>query len=816
MTLRRRTPGFPVPLHRLIVGLALTACGSASAAAGTPPPAQPLQLTGNESAAYAEGARAVFYNPAGLGVRYPAEVFGSATSFEDGGRIRRWAVGLGGFALQGEQVKDVSQRYGFALAAGGTALRCGLTSDWQVDAHTHEVIADQRLGLLSRPAPWLALGGVADHLFQPVLGGTARTREYTLALGLRPLALDPARARGWGTRLTLTSDVVLEEAGRREQARLRVGGELEALPGVLLRATVEDHRGLHLGVVLRGVNGDGAVQRASVDGRQRYDSYAVSFHSGEERTALAGPAGRRVAVVRAAGYLGDDALSGFSLMGGSDVTPVRPLHEQLQRALEDPLTRGVFLDLRDIGNLAQIEELRPRLARLRAAGKPVVAFMEYGVGRADLYLAGACDRIVIAPEVEPAPLGLRAERRYYRGLLAGWGIRVDRSSYGRYKSAFRNYSVDSTSDADRESIERGLDVSQELFVSALAADRGMDRERLLALLDGRPWRASDLRQAGLIDSVGYREDALAVLGRLCGLGEKPRRVALARRPAARREWAVPAPVAVVYASGGIETGSSGGDLLMGPSMGSETVIAQLERAFHQPGVKAVVLRVESPGGSALASDLIHHATLRLKRETRKPLIVSMGGVAGSGGYYISIGADRIYADRFTRTGSIGVVSIKPSFEQFYAGHGVRQDDFQRGAWMRRGSGNRDWTSADQAVADSATLRFYHRFVELVAAGRGMTWDEVDAVAQGRVWMGGDALERKLVDQIGGLEDAVAEARRRAHVPEGAGTRLLEYRRPSPGLLQRLIDRTVGEAWRDATRMPAPGAMLYWTDEDATP
>ncbi len=815
MTLRRRAPGWTARSRAWVAALVLAACGAASAA-GSETPAQPLQLTGNESAAYAEGARAVFYNPAGLGLRYPLEVFGSGTSFEEGGRIHRWVVGLGGFALQGEQVKGVSQRYGFTQAAGGTALRWGLTCDWQVDARTREVAADQRLGVLSRPAPWLALGGVVDHPFQTALAGKTQTREYTLALGLRPFALSAARANGWGTRLTLTSDVLLAEAGRRDQARVRFGGELEALPGVLLRATVEDRRGLNLGVMLRGVNGGGAVQSASTDGHHRYDSYAVSLHAGEERTVLAGRAERRVAVVRAAGALGDDALSGFSLLGGSDVTPVRPLHDQLQRALEDPLTRGVFLDLRGVGNMAQIEELRPRLARLRAAGKPVVAFMEYGGGRADLYLAGACDRIVMAPEADPSALGLRGERRYYRSLLAGWGIRVDRSSYGRYKSAYRNLSVDSTSDADREAIERGLDVSQELLVSALVSDRGMDRARLLTLLDGRPWRAEDLRRAGLIDSVGYREDALAVLGRLCGLGKRPRRVELARRPEAQREWAVPAPVAVVYASGGIETGRSGGDLLMGPSMGSETVIAQLERAFTRPGVRAVVLRVESPGGSALASDLIHHATLRLKRETKKPLIVSMGSVAGSGGYYISIGADRIYADRFTRTGSIGVVTIKPSFEQFYAKHGVRQDDFERGAWMRGWSPARDWTSADQAVADSATLRFYHGFVERVAAGRGMTWDEVHAVAQGRVWMGGDALERRLVDRLGGLEDAVAEARRRAGVPAGAKIRWLEYRRPGPGLLQRLIGRTVGEAWRDATRMPEPGAMLYWTDEDESP
>ena len=132
---------------------------------------------------------------------------------------------------------------------------------------------------------------------------------------------------------------------------------------------------------------------------------------------LANRAQERVALVKAAGDLGDDAMSGFSLTGGTDVTSSRPLHEQLERALDDPLTRGVFLDIGGVGNMAQIEELRPRLERLRRAGKPVVAYLEYGAGRADLYLASACDRVVMAPEAMPQGLGLRAERRYYRGLL---------------------------------------------------------------------------------------------------------------------------------------------------------------------------------------------------------------------------------------------------------------------------------------------------------------------------------------------------------------------------------------------------------------
>lgn len=786
---------------------------SAAPAAGAPP----LPLYGHESASATDDAGAMFVNPAGLGLRYPAELLGSWTSVEDGPDLSRWALTLGGFGLGLDRTGDRSHAIGLGQAAGGERLRFGYAANWRVDDRTHRSVADHRLGLLSRPAPWLALGAVADHLFEPVVAGAALERTWTLAAGFRPLALDPARAHGWGTRLTLTADVALAEGAARAAARVRVGGEFEALPGVLLRGALEDHGGAYLGLTLRGVNQTVAAQHGSGSGfRPGSSSATLSLHAGEERTVLAGRAQERVAVVHAAGDLGDDDMSGFSLTGGTDVVSAKPLHDQLERALDDPLTRGVFLDIRGVSGMAQIEELRPRLERLRGAGKPVVAYLEYGAGRADLYLASACDRVVMAPEAMPQGLGLRAERRYYRGLLAGLGIRVERTSYGRYKSAYRNFSVDSTPPADREAIERNLDVSQELFVRALCADRRLGRERVLGLLDGRPWRAEDLAAAGLVDSVGYREDAQALLGGLCGMGPKPRAASLPKRPEARREWTVPSPVAVVYAQGGIETGRSGGDLLLGPSLGSTTLIEQLERAFRRREVKAVVLRVESPGGSALASDLVHHATLRLKRETKKPLVVSMGGLAGSGGYYIASGADRIYADRFTRTGSIGVVTIKPSLEGFYAKHGVRQDDFDRGDWMRAWSANRDWTPAEQATADSATLRFYHRFVALVAADRQLTPDAVDAVAQGRVWMGEDALERKLVDDLGGLEAAVAEARRRAGVPVGARIRPLEFRRPHAGLLERVAGGLVRQAWDDAVRSPAPGAPLYWMDTDEAP
>ena len=474
----------------------------------------------------------------------------------------------------------------------------------------------------------------------------------------------------------------------------------------------------------------------------------------------------------------------------------------------------MLLHLTGVAGMAQIEELRPRIAALRAAGKPVVAYIEYGGRRGDLYLAGACDRIVTTPESFWAALGLHSERRYYRKALADWGVRVDRTSYGKYKSAYRNYSVDSTSAADRESIDRGLDVAQNLFVSAFARDRNLKEDALRTVLDGRPWRAENLQKLGVIDSVGYREDAMRMLGRLAHLGDRPRGVDLRKQRDARPEWRVPRPIAVVYASGGIEAGRSGNDLFSGAFMGNETISRQIEAAFRNPEVKAVVLRIDSPGGSSVASDLLHHTAARMKRETKKPLIVSMARAAASGGYHLAIAGDRIYADRFTITGSIGVLSVRYSLEGWLKRHGIRQDNFDRGDYMKHWSTGYDWDARAQAAADSATYIDYRAFVDVVARERGMSSDQVDAVAQGRVWMGEDALAHGLIDEIGGLDTAIAEARRRAGIVPGEKIGLAEYRRARPGVFSGLVSSWLRTQWERTVHLPESGQARYWMDPDA--
>ncbi len=793
-----------------------------------------------------DDASALFVNPSAAGLRRGFELAVSASGVprpaggDRGDPLRHpfyraaLALGLAGFTLASPEGGRVS--WAVSAAHGGPALRVGAqlqslgTSTWlaqldRLDPQAPASVAagapgdarttDLRLGALSRPAPWLSLGAVVDHAAQPRLAGVRLVREYTVGLGLRPFAWLPGSGSTLGTRVTLGADVALREGESRDAARVRVGAGFELVPGIVLRGAVEDHGGVRLGISLLG--GRSSLHVDSQDCRDCRDpagTITATVHAAEDRTVLAALERPRVASVRIGGTLADEAIASVSLFDNSTTVDVAPVRRQLERALLDPRTRGVLLQLNGAGGMAQIEELRPRIAALRAAGKPVVAYLESGGRRADLYFASACNAIVTTPESFWAGLGLHSDRRYYRKALADAGLRIDRTSYGKYKSAYRNFSADSTSPADRESIEHGLDVVQGLLVTAVAHDRRIPEERVLQVLDGRSWRAEDLQRMGVIDSIGYREDALRMLGSLAHLGARPHAVNLGRIEDAHREWRVPHTIAVVYASGGIETGRSGNDLLNGAFMGSETTVRQLAAAFRNPEVRAVVLRVDSPGGSAVASDLIWHAARQLKRETRKPLVVSMARAAASGGYHIALAGDRIYADRFTITGSIGVLSIRYSFEGWLAHHHVHQDDFNRGAYMRAWSTGHDWDATEQAAADSATYADYRSFVSVVAEGRGMAWDAVDAVAQGRVWFGEDAKQRGLVDAIGGLDDAIAEARRRAGIPVGARVEPVEYRRPRPGLAQALLGSWVREQWQQSVHLPDAGETRFGTDPDA--
>lgn len=750
------------------------------------------------SIATLDDARAAQFLPAALSTRHGAEWRFEWSGLEgrrEGFSSQAYAGGVGAYV---QDSPGHRRTWGMALGGGRDALRFGWSGYRVSEFGTRR--GDHRFSALSRPAAWLSLAGEVDHAFEPRPYGSRVAREWTTAIAVRPLAFDHARAHSRGTRLTLTADLSAREDEPRGSARTRLGLECEPFDGLALAVATRGHDEWRVGVTLRGLRGATSNSTAMRDGDKTNERWSMSAHSGEERTRFTSRGDRRVAYVRAGGILADEGAGG-SIMGDVSTVGNRSVASQLDRALEDPLTRGVMLDLQGVAGMAQLEELRPRIEKLRDAGKPVVASLESGGGRGDLYLASACTRAFASEEAIFAGLGLRTERRYYREMLEHYGVRMDRASVGAFKSAYRNYSVDRTPPPDSLVIQRTLDQRQELFLRSVAASRKIERERFAHILDGRGWTSADLVNAGLLDAVGYRDDAWRETGKLSGLGEKPRSVVLSRVERARVAWTERTPIAVVYATGGIEEGRSGGGIVSGAVLGSETLVAQLEHAFRSREVKVVVMRVESPGGSVVASNLIDHAIVRLKRETGKPLIVSMGSVAASGGYYISVHADRIYADRHTATGSIGVLYVKPSFEGAYAKQRVRQEDFDRGEYMGGFSTARDWSPAMQAAADSAIGRSYAAFKARVAEGRKLSPERVEEIAQGRVWFGDDALERGLIDAIGGLDAALADARERAGVSRHEKIRLREFRRPRGSLLERAFGGWVRSAILREARMP---------------
>jgi protease-4 len=780
-------------------------------------PTKPFVLYGDESVASTDDARALFVNPAALGWRYPSELLLAYADRQQGAGRTTGAVTLRRLALGYTHQSGVDEDFGVGFSLGDERASLGWLTNRHDDlAGPRDRNYDSSVGWLSRPSAWLSTGATVAHLFQPDIRGVRLRRDYTLALGVRPPALAPAAAYENGFRWTLTADASIEEGAPLDEARLRFGTTIEPVNGFVIGLSFDSQRAYQMGFTFRGLNasahmtGQVADVNHTPDPDRNYGIYAFSAHAGEDRPLVVPAQAKRVAEVKLQSTLTDEALPG-GLMGGGG-TPSAPYHRQLERALEDPLTRGVFLELGGAGGMAQLEELRPRIVQLQQAGKPVVAYLPYGGGRGDLYLASAAARVYASPAAEFMGLGLRAERRYYRKALERFGIKFDRASVGEFKSAYRNYSVDSTPPADTTVIQRVLTQRQELFVSTVSSGRAVAPERLAAILDGRPYTPMALMRAGLIDSVLWREEALADLGRLAGLGKKPRGVDMRKVVQARTAWRVPARIAVVYASGPIVNGRSTRDALDGGVMGDATIVAQLEQACRAPGVRAVVLRIESPGGSAAASYTMDHAVERLRQETGKPIVVSMGSVAASGGYFMALHADKIYADKHTVTGSIGVVYVKPSFEGAYAKLGVRQDDFDRGDHMRGLSHARDWRAREQAVADSAIRRTYRTFVDRVRDGRKLEPFEANAYALGRAWMGEDAADRKLVDGIGGLEAAIGEARRLGGVTAGEKIALLEFRRPRGSFLERLTSGLVRSELDGLLRLPDYDAAQARADD----
>jgi len=442
-------------------------------------------------------------------------------------------------------------------------------------------------------------------------------------------------------------------------------------------------------------------------------------------------------------------------------------------------------------SLALSSELRDAVARFRRSGKVAVAwtesFGELGVGNVGYHLATAFEEIWLQPSGDVGLTGVVARAVFVRDALDRLGVEPQLAQRHEYKTAADTFLRSEMSDAGREMARRLAESATETIVADVAAARGLDPATVREIVDHAPLTATEALEAGLVDRLGYRDEVYASLRSRLGdvrllyverYGRRRERGRAVRRAVAGRSSPV---VALVRASGPIHLGHSSSVPWGGPNVGSDTLGATLRAAGRDPAVKAVVLRVDSPGGSYVASDAIRREILAL-RGSGRPVIASMATVAASGGYYIAMPCDVVVASPTTLTGSIGVLAGKQVVKEALGRVGVRIDSEAVGAHAEMFSSQQPFTEEEWARLEGWLDEVYDDFTSKAAADRGMPVERLRDVARGRVWTGADARSHDLVDQLGGLEEAVAIACERAGVGrDDVDVRVL----PQAGLVRRL-------------------------------
>lgn len=463
----------------------------------------------------------------------------------------------------------------------------------------------------------------------------------------------------------------------------------------------------------------------------------------------------------------------IGMLGGGGLTEETGLDDLLSaiaKAKTDDNIRGIYIraGVFTADSYASMAAVRNALTDFRQSGKWIVAYGDtYTQGT--YYICSAADKVLVNPQGMIDWHGLASQTVYVRDLLAKAGIRMQLSKVGRYKSAPDMFTSDKMSDNDREQITAYVNGIWNDICADVSADRNIAVDSLNAMADGMIVfaDADEYVRRHLADTLVYACDVDDYIKRMMDIGtdDDLNTIDLADMAGVKGSKPAGGEIAVYYACGNIvdndeQSGLSSG----GTVINARRVCDDLLRLADDDDVKAVVMRVNSGGGSAYASEQIWNAVTRLK--ARKPVVVSMGGAAASGGYYISCAADRIVAEPVTLTGSIGIFGMFPDFSELLTDKlGLRFDGVHTNRHSDFGTMARPFNDEEMAYINAYIERGYGLFVRRVADGRGMTAEQVDSIAQGRVWTGRDALGINLVDRLGGLDDAVAEAASLAHIDE---------------------------------------------------
>ena len=722
------------------------------AAADSPKVNTPLP---SSSVAISDDALATFFNPAGLGAGqrglslYYLRASESDFGVDDALFISAAKAGFGMEFATGEDGIDFNR---YTLSSGsniGPSIYWGTGYSWiNSDDEVYDKITSWSLGLMFR-RQYLSAGLIARDLNRPRFHGEKLGRTYDFGVAIRPST----------SRITLSVDA--RKVEKMEGLDFNFAVEIRPFRWVTLRGSLNDDSSFDI--------------RFGVNFRQFGLGMYNRFDENQEYQ-------------RSVGYMSlSQALHTTRHIRRNAFLDVQmaDIEKTLKVAKRDREIAGVLIKIGGSRyGIGRLQEIRDAILDFKASGKKVVGYMT-SCSTGNYLIASVCDRIVLHPSGEVRLIGLRSEISFYKGVLDKLGIRADLEHIGEYKSASDIFTREDMSEAHREVQNAILDDLYDQLTQSIADKRSWTQDDVKHLIDQGPFTAKQALAHGIVDQLAYRDELKGIAKDLTG---KNCRLVKARQYLGiieyEYDWEVPLPkIAIIEAEGMMMTGESFTDPFTGTrTMGSTTIVRAIRNVRKDSSVKAVVLRIDSVGGLVVAADTIWRELMRLKDV--KPLVVSMGDVAGSGGYYIAAPADTIVAEPGTITGSIGVVSGKYSFKGLYDKIGLHKQILKRGKHADFYTDYGDYPAEEREIIHTQIKEIYEDFIGKVAEGRGMTKEAVNQIGRGRIWTGKQAKEIGLVDELGGLNLAFSIARKKAGL---AQKKVQLIRLPQQGVWEQWLE-----------------------------
>ncbi len=714
-------------------------------------------LSPYSSVAQADDALSIGFNPAGLGWERENQTYllhsYTDSSFKGNTGIFLSAGNLG-FSVEwlGYQLEEWYRKYtiagGFKLV---DKLYFGSSYSWfGSKIKEYDDLSSWNIGFLARLCPFSSIGFVVKDLNRPKFGEEMIDRSYHLGVALRPLS----------DRITFSVDGLLYEYQKIKDLKTRYRAEIEIWDGLILSGDIDNDGNL-------GINARINLPRAGFGSYHHFKKDnktegVVYLNTSKDRYRSWFQPKNNFLELKLSGEILEEPKRFFIF--GPKRKSMFELINTIHKAKEDRTVKGILIRLEplDIG-WAKAQEIREAILDFRKTGKKVLCFMELGSDK-EYYLACACDKIIMAPSGYLGFDGLASEVTFIKGTLDKLGIKAELEHIGDYKTASDLVTRDKMSDAHREVVNSILDDFYFQLTEGVAESRGLSRDEVKSAIDNGPYTANEAFEAGLVDTLAYYDELEDMAEKM--IVEKPHKIKFkeySERKYYQYSWAIPPKIAVIFATGMILSGESDDNFLFGKIMGAETIASAIKKAREDKSIKAIVFRVDSPGGSGIASDAIWREIGRTKG--KKPFVVSMSDVAGSGGYFISCLADTIFAMPATYTGSIGVISGKFDLSGLYKKIGFSKETVKRGEHADFFTSTRSFTKEEREIVKRQIKEFYDDFVRKVSEGREIPFDSVHQIAQGRVWTGNQGKENGLVDELGGLRLAIACAKKMAGISQ---------------------------------------------------